>query len=531
VPNLQKKIMKMVPLASLVVLALVVAAINADHVRLPSQYPCILCEQFVQKAILERTADPKEVCRSPLDACATLLPIMKELEAQVLQLSSPGSTVAKKNVPFHACLAMQQCVEDRPVHIPATNTLPNVHVAPGYGTRPYGTVRLTVVDDAGANRSQAFQDYFQYHAPFQYRWTDRTLYTTLVEVVPGVKTNINVGGAFNITVNYPKRSDYTRGVLVADPCFSSRYMICLFGSILQIDVRLSTLLSALGDNNQMDYFGVLGDNFYDRDGTLAPPFFNSLSDATKSKFLITAPGNHDFWIMGTPWLAQPKIDSTGNGFFQYYGQDTLASVQSFPYNFSVNPDKEDIFDHYDLLPDFSNFFFYNTIGSVGYIGYSGAHFLSDLMPHLQEACTYFAAQNTSWVFLVGHWNTEGDGSALNMTTNYLYRATLLQLDGCKQLGSHRIKYMLGHTHCNVIDEVNRGFMIGGFGMGGSLSDCADFGLPYIESTARTLEVTYFPITHRFDMWDDQYDAVLNCIQTVGLANCKELGRTWLKQSL
>ena len=515
----------------LVMLSLASIVVVADHVRLPSTYPCILCEQFVQKAIMEAVETPSEVCRRPLDACSTLLPLQAQLKREVARVSAAGSTVPKKDVPFEACLAVGQCVPNVKIVAPKSNTLPNIHIAPGYGSRPYGTVRLTVVDDAGVNRSQAFTDFFQYHAPFQYRWTDRTLYTTLVTVTPGTPLNINVGGAFNVTVNYPKRTDYTKGILVADPCYSSRYMICLFGSILQIEKRLGTLLSALGDNNQMDYFGVLGDNFYDRDGTLAPPFFNSLSDAAKSKFLITAPGNHDFWIMGSPWLAQPKIDSTGNGFFQYYGQDTQSSVLSFPYNFSVDPDKEDIFDHYDLLPDFRNFFFYNTIGSVGYIGYSGAHFLDDMLPSLQEACTYFQSHNTSWVLLVGHWNSAGDGSVLNMTTNYLYRNTLLQLDGCKQFGAHRIKYLLGHTHCNVIDEVDRGFMIGGFGMGGGLSDCADFGLPFIESTTTTLEITYFPITHRFDMWDDQYDAVLLCIQTVGLANCKELGRTWLKQTL
>jgi hypothetical protein len=312
-------------LACVALAALFVVSVTADHERLPSQYPCILCEQFVQKAVVEKSVSAGVACRTPLNACEVLLPLADVLQLHASRLASnPGLNIAAKDIPFHACAAAQQCVVDRPLSLPETNTLPNLHVAPGYGSRPYGTVRLTVVDDAGVNRSQDFQDFFQYHAPFQYRWTDRTLYTTLVTVEPGVPTVIPVGGVFNVTVNYPKRSDYTRGVLVADPCYSSRYMICLFGSLLQIETRLGELLSALGDNNQMDYFGVLGDNFYDRDGTLAPPFFNSLSDATKSKLLITVPGNHDFWIMGTPWLAQPKIDSTGNGFFQYYGQDTLA---------------------------------------------------------------------------------------------------------------------------------------------------------------------------------------------------------------
>eukprot|EP00331_Platyophrya_macrostoma_P019273 CAMPEP_0176475484 /NCGR_PEP_ID=MMETSP0127-20121128/43631_1 /TAXON_ID=938130 /ORGANISM="Platyophrya macrostoma, Strain WH" /LENGTH=243 /DNA_ID=CAMNT_0017871083 /DNA_START=28 /DNA_END=760 /DNA_ORIENTATION=- len=242
----------------------------------------------------------------------------------------------------------------------------------------------------------------------------------------------------------------------------------------------------------------------------------------KSKLFVTVPGNHDFWMIGSPWLAQPSTDPNGNGFMQYY---------VVPVQLSVDPDRENVLDHYDRMPSFANFFFYHHIGVLGFIGFSGAHPLSEMSLQLQEACLYMQREAVQWVLLVGHWNSAGDGAVLNTTTNYLYHTAVLSLPGCAELGPKKIKYMLGHTHCNVIDDVDRGFMVGGFGMGGGRQDCGDFGLPYIEASPSQLLVTYFPITHRFDWWDDQYDAVMTCIATEGLSNCRHLGRTWVNVTL
>lgn len=512
--------------------------------RDPKQFQCVLCEAFVRDVFLPPTGSkgqpPHVACRKTLDGCSFLLPHLSTLQTEVSkQNSDEGTSSSAAQLAHRACQNVELCIPDEaPLkrytprrtaspHVLSTSVLPDVKIAPGYGSRPYGSIRLTVIDMESNPQSPTFVEYFNYSAQFLWRWTDRHLYTTVVNVVPGVPTTLDVGGRFNMTVQIPKLTDTVRGVLVADPCYSSRYMICIFGSLLKIDQRLSELLSVLGDTNAVDFYGVLGDNFYDRDGTLAPPFFESLSDGIKSKLLVTVPGNHDFWMMGDPWLAQPTTDSDGNGFMQYYGQDVAASLNQFPYNLTIDPDKENVFDHYDRLPNFENYFFYNRVGPVGFIGFSGAHFLSDLTPKLMEACSFFSQNEVQWILLVGHWNTAGSGAFLNMSTNNLYHATLMQLPGCKEIGTERIKYLLGHTHCNVVDDINRGFMIGGFGMGGGWQDCGDFGIPYIEASPSNLLISYYPIAHRFDWLEDGYNALLSCIETVGLSNCRELGRVWL----
>lgn len=536
-PLNSKETIKTLPMKVLVIgvlcflAAVACAAPTSD--RSPGQFRCVLCEEFVFDALIAKSLPAGNACKKTLDGCSFLLPSMEKLQRHLKAQEAASAT--PRDLAFRTCIASGMCVGNPTVNriLPEANTLPDIKVSMAYGGRnSYNTVRLTVIDSVNASRSQGFRDFFSYGAPFEYRWKEFQLYTTLVNVTPGVATTIDVGGEFNYSVMVPSaKGSAVRGVFVADPCYSSRYMICIFGSVLHVEERLQALFSALGDNNNVDFYGVLGDNFYDRDGTLAPPFFNSLSDSIKSKLLVTVPGNHDFWMMGDPWLAQPATDPNGNGFMQYYGQDVLSSTKTFPFNFSVDPDKEGIWNHYDRLPSFENFFFYYHIGPVGMIGFSGAHFLSDLTPKLEEACQYMQEHDVSWVLLLGHWNSAGSGAVLNMTTNYLYHSTLLQLPGCRELGTRRIKYLLGHTHCNVIDDVDRGFMIGGFGMGGGKQDCGDFGVPYIEATEQQLLITYFPITHRFNWWDDQYDAVMACIKAGGLSTCRSLGRIWLNATI
>jgi hypothetical protein len=59
---------------------------------------------------------------------------------------------------------------------------------------------------------------------------------------------------------------------------------------------------------------------------------------------------------------------------QLYGQDVIASKQSdsqAPYDFSVDPDGAN--KGSDNLTPGSNFMFYNQVGNIAMIGFSGAH--------------------------------------------------------------------------------------------------------------------------------------------------------------
>jgi len=84
----------------------------------------------------------------------------------------------------------------------------------------------------------------------------------------------------------------------------------------------------------------------------------------------------------------------GNGFFQFYGQDTAS--KSFPYDFSVDPDLD---PDAEKLPPAENFFWYNKIGNTAFIGFSGAHSYASMSTLIDEACAWAAETNPSLVVL------------------------------------------------------------------------------------------------------------------------------------
>lgn len=89
--------------------------------------------------------------------------------------------------------------------------------------------------------------------------------------------------------------------------------------------------------------------------------------------MLSVPGNHDTWVHADPSAYTPD-DQLQNGFFQFYGQDTLAashSNYSTPFDFSVDPNKAG--SNAYTLPPASNLFTYNKMGNVVFVGFSGAH--------------------------------------------------------------------------------------------------------------------------------------------------------------
>lgn len=167
---------------------------------------------------------------------------------------------------------------------------------------------------------------------------------------------------------------------------------------------------------------------------------------------------------------------------QMYAQDVIASVQSeksgstSPYDFSHNPDSP---AEATNIPPSSDFFWYYQLGNTAFIAYSGAHTYEETLPYLEESCTWAQSVNPDSVVLLGHWNNEGYGCEDLMTVPNLYNE-LKSIPACQPLAS-KMRYFMGHQHCNHVVEKDIGFMVGGQGM--SDFQCGgDFGIPVLDTT-------------------------------------------------
>jgi hypothetical protein len=103
----------------------------------------------------------------------------------------------------------------------------DVRVSKALGSRGYDKVRLSVI----ANHTIS-SDLFSYGSPFKYRWTSNSetgvnvLNTGIVTVTPGTTTKFAIEGQI-VEVSIPKEKEGVRGVIIADPCFTSKYIVCV----------------------------------------------------------------------------------------------------------------------------------------------------------------------------------------------------------------------------------------------------------------------------------------------------------------
>lgn len=236
----------------------------------------------------------------------------------------------------------------------------DIRVSKAVGSHGYDKVRISVVSNRTVDSSL-----FTYKHQFKYRWTDKYLSTGLVTVKPGEKTNFKIAGK-EVNILIPKQGTGTRGVILADPCFSSQWIMCVYSKTFDMFSHSLELLNAINAFDDVSYWQILGDNFYDQEGDLSESWFAGLSSASKSKMFATVPGNHDFWVNSAPKVYVPN-DQLGNGFMQFYAQDTIAATSKSPFDFSVNPDKASD-NKAEALPVASNYFFYNQVGNTAFIG-------------------------------------------------------------------------------------------------------------------------------------------------------------------
>mmetsp|Transcript_8866 Transcript_8866/g.20713 ORF Transcript_8866/g.20713 Transcript_8866/m.20713 type:complete len:482 (+) Transcript_8866:133-1578(+) len=326
----------------------------------------------------------------------------------------------------------EQATMPSPVDIAPTLGL---RVSKALGSKPYKLLRVSVVtrDDRDTSTPLLGAKRFDYSAPFRFRWTENSLHSSLVRVVPGETTTLDVGGV-PVRLSLPHSGEGAAGIMIADTCVSyaslTALVTCTYGVKYELARRLPALLDAFmsGGNassdpsSELSFWGMLGDNLYDRTGEVSSSFFDSLSLAVKSKPLLTVLGNHDYWILGTP-RAATKWDQFGNGFMQFYAQDSYAASElqpgspEAPFDFSSDPDHGRAHNNPfgGQKVSLPNTFFFNQIGNSGFIGFSGAYPIVETLPLLRDACAALAqTPGVDIVWLLGHWDMENLGCKAHM---------------------------------------------------------------------------------------------------------------------
>jgi hypothetical protein len=407
---------------------------------------------------------------------------------------------------------------------------PDVRVTKAFGTKGYDQIRLSVItSDPDAH----VPNLFDYSAQFKYRWTDKYIHTTMKTVKSGETTTFNVGE--DISVSLPAQGEGVAGVLIADPCVLgasiTSLISCQYGKKFQTYTRTVELINAFVPDKSTNFWGIFGDNFYDRTGKLTTDIFGRISLKAKSKLFLSVAGNHDYWVLGEPSVAT-TLDQCGNGHMQFYAQDSKAAESNFagnstaPFDFTVDPSKGHIVGLGCNQAAMENFFWYNQIGNVGIVGQSGAYPYEQVKPFMQEACTWLSKQSGLDVaILVGHWDVSGMGASSEMAMPLWY-TEMATLPGCKEFDSRgMLKFVMGHTHCNdphPHGKVGTGFRVAGFGMEG----CGNYGMPMVDTTENRVRFWYFDTSS-----DEKYSAVIKCVTTKGWRQCSDLATLWLDQAI
>eukprot|EP00927_Polykrikos_kofoidii_P024968 TRINITY_DN22545_c0_g1_i1.p1 TRINITY_DN22545_c0_g1~~TRINITY_DN22545_c0_g1_i1.p1 ORF type:complete len:458 (+),score=52.59 TRINITY_DN22545_c0_g1_i1:68-1441(+) len=415
----------------------------------------------------------------------------------------------------------------------------DLRVTKALGPHGYESARISVITSGEPLKDARLT----YKAPFRYRWTDFALSTGLVTGLHAGVNEVRIGNA-TACVKLPALGSGVRGVIFGDPCTGKGAMKCReqASSTWDVEDRLSTLLNrAAAGPHSIDFWASVGDNFYDKQPIATKSFFDRLEPAVKSTFLMTVPGNGDFWPgSGTPDMVTCDMPF-GYGFLQWYGQDSLAGKldPAEPFDFSIVPPnatadlcKQDT--GFCAAP--ANFFSYHILGNIGFIGYSGHTSFKNQEASFEEACEYFQAHSShvQEVVLFGHWSGQDHGCPVNggADTGTLQR-TLRERFASTPCS--RAKAFFGHMHCNTKESFDCGplagtscFQIGAAGAPSTNSmphgACdAHWGVLYLDTTNGT-QLTYFQLGNEDS---DLSQPLLHCLQAEGFAGCSHHGVPWI----
>ena len=272
-----------------------------------------------------------------------------------------------------------------------------------------------------------------------------------------------------------------------------------------------------------------------------------LNPSVKSTMFATTPGNHDFWMYGRALEVDTEpSDQYGNGFLQWYAQDSIAAKDdpSQPFNLSIAPActtcKAGVCDCTTQKADASNFFHYSILGNVGLLTYSGAHPFEPQEAWFGEACDYFAdaSPQPEHVLLISHFSdcengacctakSTGKGSIPGCSATQdmdVYSIQTLLQTSARFAGGPCARAMgaMGHTHCNSMkkysDMAAPIFQLGGMGMSSAAcSETSDpsevWGFGLLDTTTKNeARLIYFP----FALPDDpDQDDVRACLKAHG----------------
>ncbi|CAD7962420.1 unnamed protein product [Amoebophrya sp. A25] len=472
--------------------------------------------------------------------------------------------------------------QQQPVQPPSDEDHVDLRVTKGYGSKPYETVRISVITKNHAKRNNyAEQDalakvnkddpsttttgatassssFFDYSAPFKWVWTQFSLHTTLKNVEAGKPTDFNFhvvdAKQHKISITLPKQGQPVSGVLMGDPCVGTPGVVqlvgCMEGKRWDLERTLPTIVDLfVGQDPNTHYWGWIGDNFYDRDGTVTQEIYDRIPLKTKEKMFLTVAGNHDYWVQGAPVRAVPE-DQCANGFAQYYGMDMKSakdqlpgSASSPPYDLSIDPSAGK--PNECLYTKKENTFFYQQIGNTGFIGYSSVYDYDSMKADFTEACdSLWAEQTVDLLMVVSHWNKDQSGSAKGMDAQNIAATLVKEIASCKKFHEEqRVTFIMGHEHC-AHPAVNNympgpvagrtGFLIGSFGMDDWV--CPDgnytshtYGIPVFDTSGGMFTVWYF-LLHQNE--EDKFEAVKTCLAYEGTWKlCTHLATLWHERKL
>ena len=131
--------------------------------------------------------------------------------------------------------------------------------------------------------------------------------------------------------------------------------------------------------------------------------------------------------------------------------------------------------------------------------------------------------------MVGHWNIPGDGCS-NDSTPSVYSA-LSRIAECQPV-MKKMKYFMGHVHCNAVTSKDLGFLIGGQGKSQENTCNPIFGFNVVDTFNDEVAVYYFPIAEILSNSStiDNFDAINDCFLKNGVSGCYELAEKWSLQS-
>jgi hypothetical protein len=193
-----------------------------------------------------------------------------EGEEKFCSLISKPPVKSVHYTPRQLCESSGHCQKIVVVDHASQDAAVDFRISKSLGSKGYNKIRISVI----SNETMP-SDYFSYSNPFKFRWKQFYLNTGEIDVTTG-KNSFEIAGEI-IDVYIPQENEAVRGVLIADPCFTSEWIVCMYQNKFEIFNHTIELLNAINSHDDTHFRMILGDNFYDQQGYATSSWFQSLS--------------------------------------------------------------------------------------------------------------------------------------------------------------------------------------------------------------------------------------------------------------